>query len=336
MSENNIINNMCQSSTESQGILDMIKSSESQDNQCKFTCLEPKDLNNVPNSFKGFGIMKDNIFNLAKPRVTNVSKELKQLLNESKEAIQMTKNMNDIKTKELVSKLLKFLQDLYEFGTFSIDTCIYCKYSEHTCNDESCEYCKIKLNPDYEKNLSMSCHTKEYHKTLFGKIFGYTHDHTPCVITDHCMLQILVDNYLLSHGSGSNVYPILKYFQKINGYSEHWINKICWGSKDINIIPFTGINNSLNNDTKDLFEYQCQQDFYKNTLIEFINKVKQYSELITNIDRLRSVLQVLCIDNISLIKSCLKELRVSDYQNNVTEECIDKCLEDYMNIISEL
>lgn len=334
MSENNIINS-CQSSIESQGILDMIKLTESQDNQCKFTCLEPKDLNNVPNSFKGFGIMKDNIFNLAKPRVTNVSKELKQLLNESKEAIQMTKNMNDIKTKELVSKLLKFLQDLYEFGTFSIDTCIYCKYSEHTCNDESCEYCKMKLNPDYEKNLSTSCHTKEYHKTLFGKIFGYTHDHTPCIITDHCMLQILVDDYLLSHGSGSNVYPILKYFQKINGYSEHWINKICWGSKDITI-PFTGINNSLNNDTKDLFEYQCQQDFYKNTLIEFINKVKQYSELITNIDRLRSVLQVLCIDNIGLIKSCLKELRVSDYQNNVTEECIDKCLEDYMNIISEL
>lgn len=334
MSENNIINS-CQSSIESQGILDMIKLSESQDNQCKFTCLEPKDLNNVPNSFKGFGIMKDNIFNLAKPRVTNVSKELKQLLNESKEAIQMTKNMHDIKTKELVSKLLKFLQDLYEFGTFSIDTCIYCKYSEHTCNDESCEYCKMKLNPDYEKNLSTSCHTKEYHKTLFGKIFGYTHDHTPCIITDHCMLQILVDDYLLSHGSGSNVYPILKYFQKINGYSEHWINKICWGSKDITI-PFTGINNSLNNDTKDLFEYQCQQDFYKNTLIEFINKVKQYSELITNIDRLRSVLQVLCIDNIGLIKSCLKELRVSDYQNNVTEECIDKCLEDYMNIISEL
>lgn len=334
MSENNIINS-CQSSIESQGILDMIKLSESQDNQCKFTCLEPKDLNNVPNSFKGFGIMKDNIFNLAKPRVTNVSKELKQLLNESKEAIQMTKNKNDIKTKELVSKLLKFLQDLYEFGTFSIDTCIYCKYSEHTCNDESCEYCKMKLNPDYEKNLSTSCHTKEYHKTLFGKIFGYTHDHTPYVITDHCMLQILVDDYLSSHGSGSNVYPVLKYFQKINGYSEHWINKICWGSKDITI-PFTGINNSLNNDTKDLFEYHCQQDFYKNTLIEFINKVKQYSELITNIDRLRSVLQVLCIDNISLIKSCLKELRVSDYQNNVTEECIDKCLEDYMNIISEL
>ena len=331
MSENNIINNMCQSTIKSQGILDMIKLSESQDNQCKFTCLEPKDLNNVPNSFKGFGIMKDNIFNLAKPRVTNVSKELKQLLNESKEAIQMTKNMNDIKTKELVSKLLKFLQDLYEFGTFSFDTCIYCKYSEHTCNDESCEYCKMKLNPDYEKNLSMSCHTKEYHKTLFGKIFGYTHDHTPCVITDHYVLQILVDNYLLSHGSGSNVYPVLKYFQKINGYSEHWINKICWGSKDINIIPFTGINN----DAKDLFEYQCQQDFYKNTLIEFIDKVKQYSELITNIERLRSVLQVLCIDNINLIKSCLKELRVSDYQNNVTEECVDKCLEDYMNIISE-
>lgn len=330
MSENNIINNVCQSSTESQGILDMIKSSESQDNQCKSTCLEPKDLNNVPNSFKGFGIMKDNIFNLAKPRVTNVSKELKQLLNESKEAIQMTKNMHDIKTKELVSKLLKFLQDLYEFGTLSFDTC-YCKCSEHTCNDESCEYCKMKLNPDYKKFLSMSCHTKEYHMTVFGKIFGYTHDHKPRVITDHCMLQILVDDYLLSHGSGSNVYLALKYFQKINGYSEHWINKICWGSKDINIIPFTGINK----DTKDLFEYQYHQDFYKNTLIEFINKVKQYSELITNIDRLRSVLQVLCIDNIGLIKSCLKELRVSDYQNNVTEECVDKCLEDYMNIISE-
>ena len=145
------------------------------------------------------------------------------------------------------------------------------------------------------------------------------------------MLQIIVDDYLLSHGSGSNVYPVLKYFQKINGYSEHWINKICWGSKDITI-PFT----CLNNNTKDLFEYQCQQDFYKNTLIEFIDKVKQYSELITNIDRLRSVLQVLCIDNINLIKSCLKELRVSDYQNNVTEECVDKCLEDYMNIISKL
>ena len=331
MSENNIINNMCQSTIKSQGILDMIKTTESQDNQCKFTCLEPKDLNNVPNSFKGFGIMKDNIFNLAKPCITNVSKELKQLLNESKETIQMTKNIYDIKTKELVSKLLKFLQDLYEFGTFSIDTCIYCKYSEHICNDESCEYCKMKLNPNYEKNLSTSCHTKEYHESLFGKIFGYTHDHKPRVITDHCMLQILVDNYLLSHGSGSNVYPVLKYFQKINGYSEHWINKICWGSKDITI-PFT----CLNNNTKDLFEYQCQQDFYKNTLIEFIDKVKQYSELITNIDRLRSVLQVLCIDNISLIKSCLKELRVSDYQNNVTEECVDKCLEDYMNIISEL
>lgn len=329
MSENNIINS-CQSTIKSQGILDMIKTTESQDNQCKFTCLEPKDLNNVPNSFKGFGIMKDNIFNLAKPCITNVSNELKQLLNESKETIQMTKNIYDIKTKELVSKLLKFLQDLYEFGTLSIDTCIYCKYSEHTCNDESCEYCKMKLNPDYKKFLSTSCHTKEYHKTLFGKIFGYTHDHKPRVITDHCMLQIIVDDYLLSHGSGSNVYPVLKYFQKINGYSEHWINKICWGSKDITI-PFT----CLNNNTKDLFEYQCQQDFYKNTLIEFINKVKQYSELITNIDRLRSVLQVLCIDNISLIKSCLKELRVSDYQNNVTEECVDKCLEDYMNIISK-
>lgn len=330
MSENNIINS-CQSTIKSQGILDMIKTTESQNNQCKFTCLEPKDLNNVPNSFKGFGIMKDNIFNLAKPCITNVSNELKQLLNESKETIQMTKNIYDIKTKELVSKLLKFLQDLYEFGTLSIDTCIYCKYSEHTCNDESCEYCKMKLNPDYEKNLSTSCHTKEYHETLFGKIFGYTHDHKPRVITDHCMLQIIVDDYLLSHGSGSNVYPVLKYFQKINGYSEHWINKICWGSKDITI-PFT----CLNNNTKDLFEYQCQQDFYKNTLIEFIDKVKQYSELITNIDRLRSVLQVLCIDNINLIKSCLKELRISDYQNNVTEECIDKCLEDYMNIISKL
>ena len=304
MSGNNIINNMCQSSIKSQGILDMIKTSELRDNQCKFTCLEPKDLNNVPNSFKGFGIMKDNIFNLAKPCVTNVSKELKQLLNESKETIQMTKNMNDIKTKELVSKLLKFLQDLYEFGTLSIDTC-YCKCLEHICNNESCEYCKMKLNPDYKKFLSMSCHTKEYHVTLFGKIFGYTHDHKPQVITDHCMLQILVDDYLLSHGSGSNVYPVLKYFQKINGYSEHWINKICWGSKDINIIPFTGINNginnSLSNDANYLFEYQCQQDFYKNTLIEFIDKVKQYSELITNIECLRSVLQVLCIDNICLI-----------------------------------
>lgn len=329
MSENNIINS-CQYTIKSQGILDMIKTTESQDNQCKFTCLEPKDLNNVPNSFKGFGIMKDNIFNLAKPCITNVSKELKQLLNESKETIQMTKNIYDIKTKELVSKLLKFLQDLYEFGTLSIDTCIYCKYSEHTCNDESCEYCKMKLNPDYEKKISTSCHTKEYHESLFGKIFGYTHDHKPRVITDHCMLQIIVDDYLLSHGSGSNVYPVLKYFQKINGYSEHWINKICWGSKDITI-PFI----CLNNNTKDLFEYQCQQDFYKNTLIEFIDKVKQYSELITNIERLRSVLQVLCIDNISLIKSCLKELRVSDYQNNVTEECVDKCLEDYMNIISK-
>lgn len=329
MSENNIINS-CQSTIKSQGILDMIKTTESQDNQCKFTCLEPKDLNNVPNSFKGFGIMKDNIFNLAKPCITNVSNELKQLLNESKETIQMTKNIYDIKTKELVSKLLKFLQDLYEFGTLSIDTCIYCKYSEHTCNDESCEYCKMKLNPDYEKNLSTSCHTKEYHESLFGKIFGYTHDHKPRVITDHCMLQIIVDDYLLSHGSGSNVYPVLKYFQKINGYSEHWINKICWGSKDITI-PFI----CLNNNTKDLFEYQCQQDFYKNTLIEFIDKVKQYSELITNIDRLRSVLQVLCIDNINLIKSCLKELRISDYQNNITEECVDKCLEDYMNIISK-
>lgn len=330
MSENNIINS-CQSSIKSQGILDMIKSTELQDNQCKSTCLEPKDLNNVPNSFKGFGIMKDNIFNLAKPRATDVSKELKQLLNESKEAIQMTKNMHDTKTKELVSKLLKFLQDLYEFGTLSIDTCIYCKYSEHACNNESCEYCKLKLNPEYKNFLSTSCHTKEYHVTLFGKIFGYTHDHKPQVITDHCMLQILVDDYLLSHGSGSNVYPALKYFQKINGYSEHWINKICWGSKDITI-PFTSVNNG----TKDLIEYQRQQDFYKNTLIEFIDKVKQYSELITNIDRLRSVLQVLCIDNIGLIKSCLKELRVSDYQNNVTEECVDKCLEDYMNIISEL
>ena len=41
-------------------------------------------------------------------------------------------------------------------------------------------------------------------------------------------------------------------------------------------------------------------------------------------------------NNINLIKSCLKELRVSDYQNNITEECVDKCLEDYMNIISKL
>lgn len=327
MSENNC-NNVCQPIEKNLGILDMITSGESQDNRCKFTCLDSKDLNNVPDSFKGFGVIKDNGFNLVKPRCVNVSNELKQLMSMSEETIRMMNSKRDNQTKELISKLLKYLQDLYEFGTLSIDTCMYCKYSEHTCNNKSCEYCNLKLkyneNPDYKNFSLIPFHTKEYHKIIFGKIFGYSYDHKPQVITDHYALQILVNDYLVNHGTGSNMYPILKYFQKINGYSEYWVNKICWGSKNIDMQMFTSMQ---------ILENQCQQNFYKNTLLEFIDKVKQYSELIVNNDRLRTVLQILCIDNIGLIKSCLQELRINDY-NIVSDECIDKYLENYMTIIS--
>ena len=179
--------------------------------------------------------------------------------------------------------------------------------------------------------MSIQLHIKDYHETLFGKIFGYNSDHKTHHITDHCILQLLVEEYLTTHGSGTNIYPVFKYFQNINGYAEHWVNKICWGSKD-NIKDLELYDVNTNN--KDLLKHQYNPDFYKNTLLEFIDKVKQYSELITDTNRLRSVLQVLCIDNIKLINLCLKELRISDYKN-ITDECIDKYLEEYMIIISE-
>ena len=120
----------------SPGIIDMLKKSNetqnSQTSRCKITELNNEGFNNVPKTFKGFGIMKNNIFNLVDPCLTkiyttvphealtchqpvkNISDDVKQLMDTSIKTIQMENDRRVNQTKELVTKLLKYLQDLYD------------------------------------------------------------------------------------------------------------------------------------------------------------------------------------------------------------------------------
>lgn len=83
-----------------------------------------------------------------------------------------------------------------------------------------------------------------------------------------------------------------------------------------------------------LDSYQDYKDVYLYdgiTLVELINKIKLYNQYITNQDRLHIILQMVCIDNIKLIKVCLKELHMNGEITNT-----DAKLNEYLKIINQL
>lgn len=69
------------------------------------------------------------------------------------------------------------------------------------------------------------------------------------------------------------------------------------------------------------------------TLLELINKIKQYIQYIQNQDRLHTILQMVCIDNVNLIEVCLKELCMNDY---VKDSYISAKIDEYVHIVNQL
>ena len=80
-------------------------------------------------------------------------------------------------------------------------------------------------------------------------------------------------------------------------------------------------------DYKDIFTYDGI------TLLEFINKIKQYIQYIQNQNRLHTILQMVCIDNVNLIEVCLKELCMNNY---VKDSYISAKLNEYIRIVNQL
>lgn len=80
-------------------------------------------------------------------------------------------------------------------------------------------------------------------------------------------------------------------------------------------------------DYKDIFTYNGI------TLLEFINKIKQYIQYIQNQDRLHTILQMVCIDNVNLIEVCLKELCMNNY---VKDSYISAKIDEYIRIVNQL
>ena len=80
-------------------------------------------------------------------------------------------------------------------------------------------------------------------------------------------------------------------------------------------------------DYKDIFTYNGI------TLLEFINKIKQYIQYIQNQDRLHTILQIVCIDNVNLIEVCLKELCMNNY---VKDSYISAKIDEYIRIVNQL
>lgn len=80
-------------------------------------------------------------------------------------------------------------------------------------------------------------------------------------------------------------------------------------------------------DYKDIFTYNGI------TLLKFLNKIKQYIQYIQNQDRLHTILQMVCIDNVNLIEVCLKELCMNNY---VKDTYISAKIDEYIRIVNQL
>ena len=142
-------------------------------------------------------------------------------------------------------------------------------------------------------------------------------DYTHC---EYCKTSIIPSHTFHCH---------TQLFNKTYGCESIWNDQFVAECK-------SNINNNVYNiDICFLKSYQDNKDVYTYngiTLLQLINKVKQYKRYITNQDRLHTILSMVCIDNIKLIEVCLKELCMNgdiptSSSANVTE---------YINIVNQL